>query len=332
MTATEDVAYAGSPPSPPGIDARLEAPRIRLAPCPTCRMLRARCRCLHDIRDPHAFVHATIRRARLVLTQDELDELAAAGMAILYQLAARYKPHIAGHDREGRFSGYAAMYLPRKLGDAWHAMHPEHHHATGCVCKDGHKGENEKCEECGGQDGVRRWIYREKAVSLDALTADDPDRHSVMASRSLDHDLEARLNAALVKASRAEIPTVIKVAGRMKHSDREIADALGIDEDSVRRHIRTIGRAKPSPRHMFRSKEELRGALEVLAERDAARAAAVGNLLGQGETDVGVAEILTHQLHAAGELHEWLKVETGEVRDHHDAIRRVWHSVESGGA
>jgi hypothetical protein len=266
---------------------------------------------MHDIRDPGAYVHATIKRSGRFHSPDELEELHQIGMEELCKLAARFEPRRAGYEVDGRFSGFAAKFLPLKMEDRYHGLHPEHQHVA-------------------GDDGKRRWRIGDRAISLDALTDDDPDRHHVMAAKALDDDLEGRLRAALIKAAREEIPTVIDVAARTKHSDAMIAHTLGLDEETVRRHMRTIVRARPTRRHIFASKDELRQALELLADRDAARASGVGNLLGQGENDAGVAEILTQQLRAAGELEDWEAIETSEVRDHQEAIRRVWHLVEAG--
>jgi len=133
---------------------------------------------LHDVKDASAFVHATINRSRIVLTLAEREDLHAEGMAIMVKLARDYQPHIAGHDHEGRFSGYAAMYLPRKLGDVWHRNHPEHQLRT-------------------QDDGKRRWEYSERAVSLDALAGVDPDRQLLLAAKRQPTDLRGRLLLAL---------------------------------------------------------------------------------------------------------------------------------------
>lgn len=272
---------------------------VRLRNCRTCGEPPGRCGCLHDIRDPHGFVHATIRRARLVLTREENDELHAEGMAILCRLAEDYRPHIDGHDREGRFSGYAAMFLPRKLGDAWHRMHPEHQHVSQA-------------------DGSRRWVYGERAVSLEALTAEDPDRHAIMASTGPRYDLQARLLAALTARSAQEHEWVVQVAKRIGAGQQPatVASELGLSEQLVRRYMRQITRCLPDTRHQFTKVSELREALRARAELDAERAARVGELLGEGETAGGIAEIL--------------ELDISEVRDHEEAIRRVWHIIESG--
>jgi hypothetical protein len=80
-------------------------------------------------------------------------------------LADRYKPQMSGYTQSGRFSGYAAMFLPRRLGDAWHKWHPEHRYITD------------------PETGKRGWHYDQPMISLDSLTnaaggdSDQSDRH-----------------------------------------------------------------------------------------------------------------------------------------------------------
>lgn len=113
---------------------------------------------VHDIEDAEGFVAATIERSGIRPAPAEHEELLAEGLAILFELASRFEPQREGYERPGRFSGFAAQFLPRKLGDAWHKLHPEHRYVT-------------------GEDGKRRWVYFEAPVSLDAaLAGPDPDR------------------------------------------------------------------------------------------------------------------------------------------------------------
>lgn len=262
-----------------------------------------------DIRDAEGFVQATINRwqhptrerGRIELSDIEREELAAEGMAILCKLRQQFNPHMDGYAQAGRFSGYAAMYLPRKLGDAWHRMHDEHQLRT-------------------QPDGGRRWHYGERAVSLEALTAEDPDRHMLMASIDEGNDLTSRLHRALVDRNRSDREWVVDVAKLIGQgvSPAMTAARLGLSEEIVRRHMRTIVRAAPSADHQFAKVSELRVALDELADRDADVTARVGELLGEGATTGDIAEVLA--------------IETAEVRDYEDAIRRVWHQVETGGA
>jgi hypothetical protein len=105
---------------------------------------------LHDIDDIEAFVGSTISRSGIQLGADEHDELLAEGIAILYQLAERFEPRRGSHQQDGRFSGFAAQFLSRKLGDAWHRLNPDHRYVT-------------------GEDGKRTWVYYRKPVSIQAL-------------------------------------------------------------------------------------------------------------------------------------------------------------------
>lgn len=103
---------------------------------------------LHDIDDAEAFVISTIRRSKIRIDQDEFAELICEGLVILCEMAQRFEPHRSGHDHPGRFSGYAARFLPNKLGDAWHRLHPEHVLKT-------------------QDDGTRKYEYLPPAGSLD---------------------------------------------------------------------------------------------------------------------------------------------------------------------
>lgn len=274
--------------------------------CPTCAKRRRACGCLHDIRDPGAFVHATINdfcrgrgtRAPIALSLDERDELHCEGLAILHKLAAGYHSRLDGYEVDGRFSGYAASYLPKKLGDAWHKLHSEHMLLT-------------------QPDQTRRWHYGDKAVSLEAIVAENPDGHPILASSERGYDLGSRLRKALVKRARAEQDWIVGVAKRIGQgqSPASTAAELGISEDSVRTYMRSIVRAAPAPDHQFAKISELRLALDAQAVRDAETAAHIGELLGDGASTADIAELLS--------------LEPGEVRDHEDAIRRVWHSIES---
>jgi DNA-binding CsgD family transcriptional regulator len=154
-------------------------------------------------------------------------------------------------------------------------------------------------------------------VSLEALTADDPDRHQIMSTGVPRYDLAGRLHSALVARARAEQTWTVEVAKRIGKGEQPaaVAAALGLDEQSVFRHMRAIARAAPNPRHQFSKISELRAALEQLAERDADTAARVGHELSEGAT--------------AGDVAAMLKIDISEVRDHEDAIRRVWHQIES---
>ncbi len=103
---------------------------------------------LHDIRDVNMFVRGSLDKAPVRLEPEEFEELVAEGLVILYELAARYEPHREGYEREGSFAGYAAIYLPKRLTDAWHRSHPEHRYIT-------------------LPDGKRAWRYLKQTVSLD---------------------------------------------------------------------------------------------------------------------------------------------------------------------
>lgn len=108
---------------------------------------------VHDVDDAEGFVAATIQRANLNIGHDEHEELMLEGLALLVDLARRFKPQLEGYTQAGRFSGYAAQMLPRRLGDAWHRMHPEHRYVTNKAT------------------GRREWHYDLAPVSLDGIAA-----------------------------------------------------------------------------------------------------------------------------------------------------------------
>jgi hypothetical protein len=192
--------------------------------CETCGHPRRGCDCLFDILDPSAFVHKTINNAHLVLSPDERDELHAEGLALLQKLAVDYRPHIPGHGQEGRFSGYAAMFLARKLGDAWHRMHPEHLLVTQL-------------------DGKRKWEYRDRAVSLEAIVADEPDRADLLADRRGQRgDLKNRLHAALYERWCREVRVIVEVGELLSEgaTPADVATMLGLTPTQVREAMNTI--------------------------------------------------------------------------------------------
>jgi len=107
-----------------------------------------------DVANAEAFVQRTIDASQIQYSASEREELLAEGLTILFELAGKYRPLPArpGIDAQpGRFSGYAAMFLPRRLGDAWHKWHPEHRYVTN------------------PSTGKRGWHYEKPMVSLDGL-------------------------------------------------------------------------------------------------------------------------------------------------------------------
>ena len=108
---------------------------------------------LMDIGNCEAFVQRTIDRSAITYGPSEREELLSEGLTLLYELAQKYNPGVGGRDATGsRFSGYAAMFLPRRLGDAWHKAHPEHRYITD------------------PDTGKRGWRYDHTMVSLDGLS------------------------------------------------------------------------------------------------------------------------------------------------------------------
>jgi hypothetical protein len=114
---------------------------------------------LHDIESVQGFVRATVHSWRtgsdVRLAPGEYAELVCEGIVALYELAARYEHHRPGYEHPGSFAGFAAQLLPRRLTNAWHRMHPEHHRAT-------------------RPDGTREWRYAPPTLSLDDLAERRP--------------------------------------------------------------------------------------------------------------------------------------------------------------
>jgi hypothetical protein len=79
---------------------------------------------LLDVRDPRGFVAACIQKSWVRPSAEQREDLIAEGLMILCGLAARYEPHREGYAQPGRFSGYAARYLPLRMQDAWQQMNP----------------------------------------------------------------------------------------------------------------------------------------------------------------------------------------------------------------
>jgi hypothetical protein len=151
---------------------------------------------LMDLANCEAFVQHTIDRSQIRYGPSEREELLAEGLTLLYELANKYKPlpeppcgyaewfAMSLDDRQvyeralhalrdgvkrGKFSGHAAMFLPRRLGDSWHKSHSEHHYVTDQVT------------------GKRGWRYEKPMLSLDSLTAGGGDHGDYHGERHLLH-------------------------------------------------------------------------------------------------------------------------------------------------
>ena len=107
--------------------------------------------------DAEAFVRSTLHRSGIRFEHDEFEDLVCEGLALLWQLAASYDARRGGHAQDGRFSGYAAAFLPKRLGDAWHRRHPEHIYSS-------------------RENGKRQWTYYPAPVSFDGLLEHQPER------------------------------------------------------------------------------------------------------------------------------------------------------------
>lgn len=140
---------------------------------------------LHDIDDVHGFVAGCLGKTGIYFAaSDEREDLIAEGVCILYELARSYEPRRAGYAQAGRFSGFAAQFLPRRLGDAWHKRHPNHRRVA-------------------GEDGKRRWVYQDAPVSLDQFLFEHSWDHF---EHSKDHKSVARGSKIRPSSQWAPIP------------------------------------------------------------------------------------------------------------------------------
>lgn len=174
---------------------------------------------LYDVRDVEQFVQACVNRSRRRYAPDERDELVAAGLLIACDLAAKFEPHRAGYEQPGRFSGYLARFLPLKLEDAYHRMHPEHVLKTQA-------------------DGKRKHEYRDKPVSLQALMGDDPDSQSLLdtVDQPTAHILAMRVYPLLLAAWTARIKVWCMMAAMFAEgaTEADVAEKLECTRADVR--------------------------------------------------------------------------------------------------
>lgn len=82
---------------------------------------------IYDVEDIEGFVNEMVLIAKIRCDgQAERDEIVCEGIVLLLNMAKNFKPQMEGYDKPGRFSGYCAAFLPRKISNAWYKMHPEH--------------------------------------------------------------------------------------------------------------------------------------------------------------------------------------------------------------
>ena len=184
---------------------------------------------LHDVADVHAFVAAQVANTPGVpmLHGDEADELIQEGIVILYELAARFQPHMPGYARPGRFSGYAAWALPKRLQSAWRRMHPEHLTRK-------------------APDGTRSLEYGLKPLSVDWQSDRDEAQHDGVDRRVLQalaatsllpgQPSADRIDGALTSlASHPHASAVVFHLSCGAKTDTEIALSLGVKRMTVTR-------------------------------------------------------------------------------------------------
>ena len=248
---------------------------------------------LFDVRDIEAFVQATINRSRRRYEPDEREELVAEGLRIAYDLASRFDPHRDGYEQEGRFSGFLAKFLPLKLEDAYHRLHPEHVLRTD------------------PESGRRSYVYGSKAVSLEAVVGEDEERSGVLGQRDDTDGSIDYVQKALTGRALREVDEVVKVAKCLVRGMdvAAISAKLGLEQSHICRYERLIWRASPPDTHQCTSISQLRERLEERARFDAAMAMRVADLLAASWAHADVALELG--------------IEMGELNDHAEAIKVV---------
>ena len=214
------------------------------------------------ILDAEAFCQAALNASKRMYGPDEREDLVAEGLRILLELHKAFEPHREGYAQRGRLPGYCSKYVRVKLEDAYHRMHPEHRLVT-------------------QPNGKRRYEYGEKAVSMEALLGDDPDREPALAD---DH------------GARGEADGYVTV--------EEIAEKLGLNRaqfDAAVTEIRQL-------------------AQKLGSWANIATAATVAGLLRDRceeryETGMRVAQALGRGLTADKEIGDELGITTIEVRE-----------------
>lgn len=172
---------------------------------------------LFDVANVEAFIQRALDKSQIGYEPEEREELLALGWTEFYELACHYKPlpeppcgypkwfTLTLDDRQayearlqsdrsvkrGRFSGHAAMFFPRRFGDAWHKLHPEHRYVTD------------------PETGKRGWVYEQPMVSLNAILEQNNDGGGDRGGGAGDRLLiDARAISAFCHASSARVATV----------------------------------------------------------------------------------------------------------------------------
>lgn len=187
---------------------------------------RTRARCLGKhwcIEDVEKYAQASLNRSRRVYSPEEREELLAESIRICVELASKFDPHRNGYDKAGRLCGYITKFLPLKAEDAYHRLHPEHRLVT-------------------HEDGKRRYEYGEKAVSLDALTADDPDRQPMLADRPATSDVRMKVAAAIDERWARKREVILNVADLLSEgaSYSDAGHMLGLTSGQVQEAVGEI--------------------------------------------------------------------------------------------
>jgi hypothetical protein len=107
---------------------------------------------LRDIKNVEAFVVDCIKRSGIRPRDYEWEDVVGDSILLLYDMESKYVEQMDGYKQKGLFSGYAITYLPRKIKAAYHKSQENH-------------------LMCTQPDGSRKWEYRARSVSYDAVTS-----------------------------------------------------------------------------------------------------------------------------------------------------------------
>ncbi len=191
---------------------------------------------LHNIDDAVGFTIDALRRSGIPAFDHEREDLIADGLAILCDWADRWKPENYG-DGTGSFAGYCHTYLPMRLKDAWHRLHPEHAYKT-------------------QPDGTRRYEFGDAPLSIDYEMPhrEGPDREPVtfadlLVGSTFHPDPHETCLPERVLAALPDDPNAEQVLTHLHHgyTARETARKVGVTVTQVTRIRSSVGSALAHP-------------------------------------------------------------------------------------
>lgn len=184
---------------------------------------------LRDIADAEGFVAATIHRSGVILRDSqEREDLMAEGLAILCELAQRYEPHRAGYTNDGSFAGYASMFLPKRMQDAYRAGRP---HTTRVDIDTGQR----RTEYLGSPMSLHHDDLPQFAATMTLGHVIEDDHPAFSPDVAVLHDLPAGIASAIARLptwDRGPARRVARLADQDLGHD-EIARRLGMRRSEI---------------------------------------------------------------------------------------------------